>query len=120
MTGMPVDGQDVSAVHETVGAAVERARAGAGPTLVEAKTYRFRGHSRTDPGKYRPAAEVEHWTARDPIELLARELTAAGVLGNGEAARLREQIQAEVDASAERAMNSPVPKMEDLRAYVYA
>jgi pyruvate dehydrogenase E1 component alpha subunit len=119
IVGVSVDGQDVNAVHETIAIAVERARAGAGPTLVEAKTYRFRGHSRTDPGRYRPAAEVEHWTARDPIELLAAELTATGVLGDGDATRLREEIQAEVDASAERAMKSPVPSMEDLKAYVY-
>jgi pyruvate dehydrogenase E1 component alpha subunit len=119
MTGVSVDGQDVGAVYDTVSAAIERARAGDGPTLVEAKTYRFRGHSRTDPGRYRPAAEVEHWKARDPIELLAAELVAADVLDDGDPARLRDEVRASVDASAERATQSPIPTLEDLKRYVY-
>ncbi len=65
-----VDGQDVDLVHAEVAAALERARAGDGPTLIEAKTYRYSGHSRTDPAKYRPAGELEAWKERDPITLL--------------------------------------------------
>jgi len=120
MPGLPVDGQDVDAMYTAVAAAIERARAGDGPTLIEAKTYRFRGHSRTDPGRYRPEGELERWKERDPIDLLGAELAATGVLGADEQRALRDQIQTEVDASAERAAQAPIPTLEDIKAYVYA
>jgi pyruvate dehydrogenase E1 component alpha subunit len=119
MTGVIVDGQDVDAVHETIAAAIGRARSGAGPTLVEAKTYRLRGHSRTDPGRYRPADEVDHWKQRDPLLVLGAVLAAAHVLGTEKQAEMRVDVQAEIDASAERAAASPIPKLEDLKKYVY-
>ncbi len=68
--GIIVDGQDIDAVHAATSEAVERARRGEGPTLLEMKTYRYRGHSRSDPAKYRPAGELDAWKARDPIDLL--------------------------------------------------
>jgi TPP-dependent pyruvate/acetoin dehydrogenase alpha subunit len=120
MPGLSVDGQDVDAMYEAVAAAVRRARAGEGPTLIEAKTYRFRGHSRTDPGKYRPAGELEHWKQRDPIDLLGADLASAGVMGVQEQGALREQIQAEIDESADRAAQAAAPTLEDVKAYVYA
>ena len=120
MPGVVVDGQDVDAMYAAAATALERARAGDGPTLIEAKTYRFRGHSRTDPGRYRPAGELDRWKARDPIDLLGRQLAAAGVLGDDERRALREQIQIEVDASAERAAQAPVPTLEEIKDYVYA
>ena len=89
MPGVIVDGQDVDAVHATVGEAVARARAGDGPTLVEMKTYRFRGHSRTDPAKYRPEGELEAWKLRDPIALLGAALAADGLLGRAAGATAR-------------------------------
>jgi pyruvate dehydrogenase E1 component alpha subunit len=73
--GLPaelIDGNDVTVVHETVRTAATRARGGDGPTVIEARTYRHYGHSRTDPAKYRPEGELEEWLARDPL-LLARE-----------------------------------------------
>ncbi|MDF2093867.1 thiamine pyrophosphate-dependent dehydrogenase E1 component subunit alpha [Knoellia sp. 3-2P3] len=91
MPGVVVDGNDVVAVHDAVGRAVERARSGAGPTVIEALTYRHFGHSRTDPATYRPVEEVEEWMARDPL-LVAR----SRLLGEG-------ATEADLDAAAERA-----------------
>jgi pyruvate dehydrogenase E1 component alpha subunit len=79
MPGVRVDGNDVVAVYEEVSAAALRARSGGGPTLIEALTYRQKGHSRTDPGAYRPKEEVEEWLERDPIVLLERRLLAENV-----------------------------------------
>jgi pyruvate dehydrogenase E1 component alpha subunit len=79
MPGTRVDGNDVAAVFDVVGAAVARAREGNGPTLIEAMTYRHKGHSRTDPATYRPQAEVDEWLARDPIPALERALLDGGV-----------------------------------------
>jgi pyruvate dehydrogenase E1 component alpha subunit len=91
MPGVLVDGNDVVAVHATMVEAVGRARSGAGPTVVEALTYRHFGHSRTDPATYRPAEEVEEWLARDPLILARRRLLDGGV------------AQSEVDAAEARA-----------------
>jgi pyruvate dehydrogenase E1 component alpha subunit len=91
MPGVLVDGNDVVAVHEAMAAAVDRARSGGGPTVVEALTYRHFGHSRTDPGKYRPAAEVEEWMARDPLLIGRRLLLEFGA------------EEAEIDAADARA-----------------
>jgi TPP-dependent pyruvate/acetoin dehydrogenase alpha subunit len=78
-------------VHDAMAEAVDRARAGGGPTVVEALTYRHYGHSRTDPGKYRPEAEVAEWMARDPLVVARQRLLDLG------------SSQAEVDAVDERA-----------------
>jgi acetoin:2,6-dichlorophenolindophenol oxidoreductase subunit alpha len=74
-----VDGNDIDAVYAVVAASVARGRDGDGPTLIEAKTYRHKGHSRTDPAKYRPPGELERWLERDPIVLLERALEAEGI-----------------------------------------
>ena len=118
--GVIVDGQDVEAVHGTVLEAVERARGGGGPTLIEAKTYRYRGHSRTDPATYRPEGELERWRQRDPIELLGAELAAAGLLSDRALKSLREEVQRRVDDAAARAAEAPLPTFEEIEAYVYA
>lgn len=120
MVGVIVDGQDVQGVRDVTAAAVERARDGAGPTLIEAKTYRFRGHSRTDPAKYRPADELERWRQRDPIELLAGQLIAEGVLTKSDRQALQETIQQEVDVAAARAAEAPILALEEAKTYVYA
>jgi acetoin:2,6-dichlorophenolindophenol oxidoreductase subunit alpha len=116
LPGSIVDGQDVDAVHAAVADAVERARRGEGPTLLEMKTYRFRGHSRTDPAKYRPEGELEAWKLRDPITLLARSLE----LSDDDQAALRDEIQQLVDETADRAKSAPIPTLEEIEAYVYA
>ncbi len=118
--GIIVDGQDIFAVHAAVCDALERARGGEGPTLLEMKTYRFRGHSRTDPAKYRPAGELETWLERDPIVLLGRHLEEAGQASAQELADLRAQAQRDVDDAATRAAESPSPTFEEIEAYVYA
>ncbi len=118
--GIIVDGQDARAVHRVASEAVERARAGDGPTLIEAKTYRFRGHSKTDPAKYRPAGELDRWKARDPITVLGAALAEYGILPADQQASMHAEIQAEVDAASRRAAQHPFPSLADTRAYVYA
>ena len=118
--GTVVDGQDIDVVHATVADAVARARAGDGPTLLEMKTYRYRGHSRSDPAKYRPAGELETWKARDPIEILGSRLAADGILAADDQARIKLEIQGEVDAAAAQAAAGPYPTLEETRSYVYA
>lgn len=120
MSGAIVDGQDVRAVYDAVVQAADRARAGHGPTLLEAKTYRFRGHSRTDPAKYRRAGELERWKERDPIVLLGAQLAAAGVFSAEDQTRMRRAVQQEVDDASRRAAEAPYPTLEDAKGYVYA
>jgi TPP-dependent pyruvate/acetoin dehydrogenase alpha subunit len=80
MPHFAIDGMDISAVRDGVSGAVERARSGGGPTLIEAKTYRFAGHSRTDQALYRPAGELEKWLEHDPIKVTENALIAKGIL----------------------------------------
>jgi acetoin:2,6-dichlorophenolindophenol oxidoreductase subunit alpha len=120
MPGEIVDGQDVDAVHDCVLEAISRARSGGGPTLVEAKTYRYRGHSRTDPASYRPPGELEQWRTRDPIELLGAKLAADGTLTPEEQATIRAEVQKQIDDSAAQAAEAPFPTLETMETYVYA
>jgi pyruvate dehydrogenase E1 component alpha subunit len=120
MPGIIVDGQDIDAVHAATTEATERARRGEGPSLLEMKTYRYRGHSRSDPAKYRPDGELEAWKARDPIELLGGKIIAAGLIGPNDPVEIRGEIQADIDSAAERAAASPFPTLEETRPYVYA
>lgn len=99
-----IDGNDVEAVEAELRSAVDRARAGDGPTVVEARTYRHHGHSRTDPGTYRPSEEVEEWLARDPLLLARARLAELGVPDEEVAAADErvEQLVTEAVAEAER------------------
>jgi acetoin:2,6-dichlorophenolindophenol oxidoreductase subunit alpha len=109
--GLPaevVDGNDVVAVLEVASRAVERARAGDGPTIIEALTYRQYGHSRSDPAKYRPKEEVEAWLRRDPLTLLAERLRGDGVEERAVKER-RDRAQQEVAAAVEAAKAAPTP-----------
>jgi TPP-dependent pyruvate/acetoin dehydrogenase alpha subunit len=101
-----VDGNDVVAMREAVRRAVERARAGDGPSVIEAETYRQYGHSRADPAKYRPAEEVERWLKHDPIDLARARLEAQGVTPD-RIAQIDERAKAHVDAAVEAAKNAP-------------
>jgi TPP-dependent pyruvate/acetoin dehydrogenase alpha subunit len=105
-----IDGNDVVVVKEAVAAAAGRARSGAGPTVIEALTYRHFGHSRTDPGAYRPAAEVQEWLRRDPLDLARARLAAAGVPAESVTAadQRAQQVVAEAVAAA-RAAPGPDP-----------
>ncbi len=118
--GVVVDGQDVEAVHAAVQDAVDRARRGAGPSLLEMKTYRYRGHSRTDPAKYRVPGELERWKERDPIALLGAVLAQDGTLAEDAQREIWTELQAQVDAAAARAAEAPYPTLEETRDYVYA
>jgi acetoin:2,6-dichlorophenolindophenol oxidoreductase subunit alpha len=100
---LEVDGNDVLAVREAARDAVERAREGHGPTLLECLTYRHKGHSRVDPGKYRPTEEVEEWLARDPLPRLAAQLDDESVEG------IRAQAEREVAEALENATAAPFP-----------
>jgi len=120
MPGIVVDGQDVDVVNATVSEALERARGGGGPSLLEMKTYRYRGHSRTDPAKYRAPGELERWKERDPITILGAKLAAEGLLSVEEQDAVRTTIQADIDAAALRAAEAPILTLEETRQYVYA
>jgi acetoin:2,6-dichlorophenolindophenol oxidoreductase subunit alpha len=106
-----VDGNDVEAVYHTAQTAIARARSGVGPSLVEAVTYRHGGHSRADPGKYRPAAEVQEWLARDPLSAYRTVLAGRGV----DAAVLDaidSGVREAVDRATEAAKAGPEPRLE--------
>ena len=120
MANTVVDGQDAVAVYEVVTEARARAIAGEGPTLIEAKTYRYRGHSRTDPGTYRPDGELDAWKARDPIDILGARLEEAGILSTAERDFLWEEVQAMVDEASDRAETGAWPSLEEAESYVLA
>ena len=101
-----VDGNDVTVMHETVRTAAARARAGDGPTVIEARTYRHYGHSRTDPAKYRPEGELEEWLARDPL-ILARERLGKLGVGEDEVAAADGRARALVAGAIEAAKAAP-------------
>jgi acetoin:2,6-dichlorophenolindophenol oxidoreductase subunit alpha len=101
-----IDGNDVVVVREAVLRAAERARAGDGPTVIEAETYRHHGHSRTDPAKYRPAEEVERWLKHDPLDLARARLEALGVEPD-DIRKVDERAAAHVAAAVDAAKNAP-------------
>jgi len=122
--GVVVDGQDVIAVHEAVQAAVARARAGDGPSLIECKTYRFRAHaegipdvSHADP---RPPEEIEAWKRRDPIKLFAEKLVQQGVATQEELDRIDAEATAEIQEAERFALESPLPDASLLDGMLYA
>ena len=121
--GMPneiVDGQDVDAVEATIGSAVTRARDGGGPTLVEAKTYRYAGHSRSDKATYRPAGELDQWLERDPIKLFGDKLVGEGLVDEAELEQIRAKTRSSLDATVERVLASPHPTEAQMFARVSA
>ena len=120
MHGVEVDGMDVLAVYDAAKEAVARARAGEGPTLIEAMTYRFRGHSLADPDELRPKEEKEFWFARDPITKFANYLMAEGLFTQAELTSIDKEIQDVIDDSVEFAENSPEPDPAELRRYIFA
>lgn len=119
MPGTIVDGNDVLAVREGAGAAVHRARAGDGPTLIEAKTYRHRGHFEGDMGRYRPRDEVEQWLARDPITLFAAELQRRWGATEADVSAAREAVEAQLQAGADWAEQQPHPSPSEALEDVY-
>ena len=118
LSSVIVDGNDLEAVYTTARDAVERARAGEGPSLIEAMTYRHKGHSRTDPGAYRPPEEVEAWLQRDPVIAFRRRLMEHG-WDETKLEDLERQVVAEVEEAAQRALASPVPDATEVFSEVY-
>lgn len=119
MPGVQVDGNDLLAVREVVGEAVARARAGEGPTLVEALTYRHSGHSRSDPATYRPAGELDEWLRRDPIGRVERHLQAVGVPSQA-VDEVRGETERVVKDGLDRALAWPEPDPAERFEDVYA
>lgn len=115
-----VDGQDAEAVYAAVAQAVTRARQGDGPTLIEAKTYRYKGHSRTDPAPYRPAGELEEWLARDPIHILRDRMFAAGELTEADFTALQQTAQQRVHAATLWALEQPYPSLDAVYSDIWA
>lgn len=111
--GVVVDGNDVVAVYDAAAEAVRRARRGGGPTLIECKTYRHRGHSRFDQAPYRPKEEVEEWMRRDPIPQMRSRLLDEGILTVEDVERIAREVVDQVEAAVKFAMESPYPAPEE-------
>ena len=117
--GVRCDGMDVVETYEVVGEALRTAREERRPTLVEAVTYRFRGHSMADPEEYRSKEQVEEWRRRDPIKVFGERLAEEGVLDDSERERLDAEVVEEVDRAVAFADDSPFPSPESLYDDVY-
>lgn len=120
MVGVEVDGMDIMAVRAAAQEAVARARAGEGPTLIEALTYRFRGHSLADPDELRSKDEKEFWFARDPIKKFAAYLTERNLATAEELKEIDRKIQQEIEEAVKFAESSPEPDPSELYRYVFA
>lgn len=120
MNAVAVDGNDVFAVHAAAREVIDRARRGEGPSLLEARTWRRRGHFVGDPMKYRDSAQDAEWEERDPLTLAEARLAAEGVLDAERAAAIRQEAVDEMVAAVEFAHAAPEPDPADLHAYVYA
>jgi pyruvate dehydrogenase E1 component alpha subunit len=118
--GVVVDGNDVLAVYEAVQKAVERARKGEGPTLIECKTYRLKGHSRADPSTYRPKEEVQEWLRKDPITRFKAKLLEMKVLTEKEADQIQQETVKTVEDAVKFAIESPFPAPEEALEDIYA
>lgn len=119
MPSEPVDGMDVEAVHEAVSRAAERARNGEGPTFLEFKTYRYRGHSMSDPQKYRTKEEVEEYKRRDPIETIKEKILANGIATEEDIAAIDAKVKQQVEESVKFAEESPWPDASEIYTDIY-
>ena len=119
MPGVTVDGYDFNAITEAIDTAVERARAGEGPSLVESLTYRWRGHSKSDRNRYRTKDEISDWMSKDPIVRFTSFLVEHSVLTEDEAEAIEADVEAEIAAGIEFAKSSPDPLITDVSRDVY-
>lgn len=121
MPGVVVDGNDIFAMMRVTYEAVERARRGEGPTLIEAKTYRWKGHSKSDAKKYRTREEEMEWRLnRDPIARMREVLIREGILSEAQADALEQQAKQDIEAAVAFAEASPMPSLDSLEEDVYA
>ena len=116
----PVDGMDPVAVHNAMDEAVSRARRGEGPTFLEMRTYRYKGHSMSDPAKYRSKEEVEEYKAKDPIESVKETILRKKYANEAWVEEINEKVKAIVDESVRFAEESPLPEAQELYTDVYA
>ncbi len=119
MPGDRFDGMDVMTVRDHVKTAAERARSGGGPSLLEAMTYRFRGHSMADPQLYRDKKEIEEWRHRDPILLLTTEMQKRGVFSEEDTKPIDAQIEQQIADAVKYAEESPFPQPDELFKYIH-
>ncbi len=119
MASAIADGMDFFDVHEKAGAAVARARAGAGPTLLECKTYRYYGHYVGDPLTYRTKEEAETWRQRDPLAGFAERTVREGLVEPGNLHRIDAEVAAEVEEAVRAAREAPEPEPADVATDVY-
>jgi len=119
MPGVTVDGNDVMAVYEAAREAIERARRGQGPTLIECKTYRHRGHFEGDPCVYRQPKELEEWKEKDPIPRFEKKLVQLGVLTPEKIEEIKSAMKTSIVEAERFAEESPYPNAEDLLHDVY-
>jgi len=114
MPGVTIDGNKVTEVYETVKEAVERARSGKGPSLIECETLRMSGHGTHDPATYIPEEEKEHWKKKDPIVWFTNHLQGQGFIAEAEEKKIEKKIEKEIDEAIEFARAQPAPTPEDL------
>ena len=119
MVGVSVDGNDPAAMWHAMGDAVERARSGGGPTLLEANTFRFKGHYFGDPATYIPKAEYEAALARDPMPICRAAVLASGAATEAELQALAAQINADIDDALKFAADSPFPDPSEIDTDIY-
>lgn len=120
MPSFQVDGMRCETVHRAISDAAERARSGGGPTLLEMKTYRYRGHSMSDPAKYRTKEELEEYRGKDPIEQVIRTLTENGWIDEKGIEAMEAKVEAVVNESVKFAEESPAPDASELYNDIYA
>jgi len=120
MPGIQVDGNDILAVYQAVGAAVDRARAREGPSLIENNTYRWRGHSKSDRNVYRTQEEIDGWKERCPIVRFKQRLVHAELMNAEELEAIDLEAKATIDRAAEEALTFPEPSPDNLEDEVYA
>ena len=120
LPGIEVDGMDVLAVQNVARQAINRARLGEGPTLIEALTYRFRGHSLADPDELRSIEEKEAWTAKDPILRLHNYILDNTICNQCDLNRIKNKIEKVVNEAIDFALSSPEPSVKDLKKYLFA
>jgi acetoin:2,6-dichlorophenolindophenol oxidoreductase subunit alpha len=118
--GEVVDGQDLDTVTAALSGAIERARSGGGPTLLEMKTYRYSGHSRSDPATYRPPGELDAWLGRDPLEIYGARLIETGAATPASLEAVRAEVEASVARAVEAARAAPEPHVDAMFRHVHA
>lgn len=118
--GVTIDGNDLLLVYSTVKAAIDKARSGGGPTLIECLTYRWYGHSEIDPANYRDQQEVEAWKKRDPVALYEKHLESKGIMPAADREKVKAEIETELEAAIAIAESSPHPVAEEAYDDVYS